>query len=364
MHQTPLDELLRARKIVVVLGTGGVGKTTVAAALGVGLARRRRTLVLTVDPARRLRDALIPPGASGQADNLPDIDILNVADTVRRIVLFLSPDPETAERIIGNRFFRFIDQSLPGIHHYVGIFRVLEALEEGDHDVVVVDTPPMGHAIEFLSAADRIVRVGQLLGAVTGASARRFSLSAGLPRLVIRTLRRFLGRDFAEDLFEFFDLMYRILVRFEEQARRAQELLTSDATALLVVSAPDRDASGDTARLLEDLPEGHRILAEILNRVLPPTEDPPEKGAERLLNAMEGLPGAKLWLPSTRRDLRRNVIRSLSWHRDLYAAQEIQIEATLDRRALGVAVLQLPLSGSGMETPEGLLALYKAAQPC
>ncbi len=366
MHDTPLDELLGTRKIVVVLGTGGVGKTTVAAALGVGLARRRRTLVLTVDPARRLRDAFGSSGVRRKADNLPDIDILDVAETVRRIVLFLSPDPETAERIIGNRFFSYIDRRLPGIQHYAGIFRVLEALEDGNYDVVVVDTPPMGHAIEFLTAADRVLSVGRLLGAVTGSSAKRFSLRVGLPRLVIRTLNGFLGKVFAEDLFEFFDLMHLILVRFDAQARRGRELLTSDATALLVVSAPDRDASGDTARLLGDLPEGHRILAEILNRVLPPTEESPENGTERLLDAMEDLPGAKLWLPSTRRDLRRNLTRSLSWYRDLYAAQQTQIEATLEQcRALHVEhVLQLPLSDSGIETPEGLLALYNAAQPC
>ncbi|MFH1529118.1 MAG: ArsA-related P-loop ATPase [Pseudomonadota bacterium] len=346
----------------MILGTGGVGKTTFAAAIGVGLARHRRTLVITVDPARRLRDAI----DRVRGADLPTIDVLDVHETMERLVRFLAPDEDTATRIIENRFFHFLGRNLPGIHHYSGIFRVLEALDQGGFDVVVVDTPPMGHAIEFLTAADRIVRVGRLLGAVTGSSSRRFSLRSGLPRLVIRTFRRFLGDDFAEDLFEFFDMMHRVLVRFDEQALAGRELLTSDEAALLVVSAPDRDASGDTDRLLEDLPKGHRILAEILNRVLPLLEGDPEEEAQRLLAAMEAMPGARLWLPSKGRDVRRSVVRSLRWYGDLWEAQQQQIEATLQRAAaLGIQkVLRVPVVPEGLESAEGLRALYDAAEPC
>jgi anion-transporting ArsA/GET3 family ATPase len=347
----------------VILGTGGVGKTTFAAAVGVGQARHRRTLVLTVDPARRLRDAL---GTATGMEGSPAIDVLDVHETMQRMVRYLAPDEETATRILENRFFRFIDRRLPGIHHYSGIFRVLEALDEGGFDVVVVDTPPMGHAIEFLTAADRIVRVGRLLGAVAGTGARRFSLRHGLPRLVARTLRRFLGGDFAEDLFEFFDLMHRVLVRFDEKALSGRALLSSDDAALLVVSAPDRDAAGDTERLLEDLPEGHRIQAEILNRVMPAMDEDPEEAAERLLSAMECMPGAKLWLPSSARDLRRSVSRSLRWYQALHSAQQRQIKSTLERAGgLGIpAVLRVPVVAEGLESAEGLRALYDAAKPC
>lgn len=347
----------------MILGTGGVGKTTFAAAVGVGQARHRRTLVLTVDPARRLRDAL---GSATGAEGLPTVDVLDVHETMGRMVRYLSPDEETAHRILENRFFRFIDRRLPGITHYTGVFRVLEALDEGGFDVVVVDTPPMGHAIEFLTAADRIVRVGRLLGAVAGSDERRFSLRFGLPRLVARTLRRFLGGDFAEDLFEFFDLMHRILVRFDEKALAGRALLSSDDAALLVVSAPDRDAVGDTDRLLEDLPEGHRIQAEILNRVLPLAEDEPEVAAQRLLAAMECMPGAKLWLPSKARDILHSVTRSLRWYRALCEAQQSQIDATLERAgALGIPeVLRVPAATEGLESAEGLRALYDAAEPC
>jgi len=347
----------------VILGTGGVGKTTFAAAVGVGQARLRRTLVLTVDPARRLRDAL---DANAVGEGLPAVDVLDVHETMRRMVKYLAPDSDTADRILDNRFFQFIDRRLPGIHHYSGIFRVLEALDKGGFDVVVVDTPPMGHAIEFLTAAERIVRVGRLLGAVAGTDKRRFSLRSGLPRLVIRTLRRFLGGDFAEDLFEFFDLMHRILVRFDEKALAGRELLTSEDAALLVVSAPDRDAAGDTERLLEDLPEGHRIDAEILNRVLPETEDEPDAAAQRLLSAMECMPGARLWLPSKGRDIRRSAVRSLEWYKALRAAQQRQIDATLERAtSLGIpTVLRVPVAADGLESAEGLRALYDAAEPC
>jgi len=347
----------------VVLGTGGVGKTTIAAAIGVGRARSGKTLLLTVDPSRRLRDALTPGDVR---DDLPTVDILDVMETMHRLVRFLSPDEDTAERILDNRFFQFLDRGLPGLHHYAGVFRVLEALDRGGYDVVVVDTPPMGHAIEFLTAADRIVSVGRLLGAVAGSSDRRFSFMRGLPRLAIRTLRRFLGGAFAEDLFEFFDQMHRILVRFDEQALRGRELLSSEEAALLVVSAPDRDSAGDTERLLEDLPEGLGIDAEILNRILPLAEDDPEAGADRLLAAMEAMPGAKLWLPSRSRDVRRSAVRSLRWYAALRETQRRQIEVTLERAAaLGIKqVVRLPAVASGLESPEGLRALYDAAEPC
>ena len=292
--------------------------------------------------------------------------MLDVHETMRRFVRYLAPDEETATRILDNRFFQFLDRRLPGIHHYSGVFRVLEALDQGGFDVVVVDTPPMGHAIEFLTAGDRLVRVGRLLGAVSGGSGRRFSLRAGLPRLVIRTLRRFLGGEFAEDLFEFFDLMHNLLVRFDEQALRGRELLTSDEAALLVVSAPDRDACADTERLLEDLPPGHRIHGEILNRVLPALPGEPEAAADRLLAAMECMPGSKLWLPSKSRDIRRSVVRSLRWYGALRDAQGRQIDLSLERaEALGIErVFRVPVMVEGLESPEGLRALYDAAEPC
>ncbi len=294
------------------------------------------------------------------------MDVLDVHETMRRLVSFLAPDEETATRIVENRFFQFFDRNLPGIHHYSGIFRVLETLDKGGYDVVVVDTPPMGHAIEFLTAGDRIVRVGRLLGAVTGSSRRRFSLRSGLPRLAIRTLRRFLGGDFAEDLFEFFDLMHRVLVRFEEQALKGRRILTSAEAALIVVSAPDRDASGDTERLLEDLPAGHEIFAEVLNRVLPSFEGDPKKDAQALLSAMGRMPGAKLRLPSSGRDVRLSVEKSLRWYMALREAQQRQIDATLERAAeLGIPkVLSVPSSPDGLESAEGLRALYDAAEPC
>jgi anion-transporting ArsA/GET3 family ATPase len=158
-------------RILICCGAGGVGKTTLSAALGVRLARQgRRVAVLTIDPARRLADSLglevlgdepcdIHLEATGGAgEGRLDALVLDVKATFDRLVHRFSPTREAAARILGNRYYHFAATRLAGTHEYMALERLHELVESELYDAVVLDTPPTRHALEFLTAPDRLAR--------------------------------------------------------------------------------------------------------------------------------------------------------------------------------------------------------------
>ncbi len=204
-----LSQALDHARVLVCAGTGGVGKTTISAALALCGARRgRRVLVLTNDPARRLADAL---GLAGLSDTPVEIDreswapskeapssgalfamMLDPKPTFDRLVTRLSHDPQARARILENRMYRQLSEALAGSAEYAAMERVLEAVESSDYDLVVVDTPPSSHALDFLSTPRRLRRFldGRFVAALL-----RPAMSAGRfgARIFGDSLQRMLG---------------------------------------------------------------------------------------------------------------------------------------------------------------------------
>ena len=162
--------LARDRQVLVVLGDGGVGKTTVAAAMAARLALSgRRVLAVTVDPANRLKDALGLSGRPGVEEPVSlaalgpitpggtlSAMVLDTATELDRLVLRVAPTDEARRRIMDNVFYRKAVTRMAGTHEYMAMERLLEALESGRYDLVVLDTPPERHALDFLDAPDRL----------------------------------------------------------------------------------------------------------------------------------------------------------------------------------------------------------------
>lgn len=278
----------RSRSLWVVVGSGGVGKTTLAAGLGLASARSGRdTLVMTFDPSHRLKDALgVGETARDREIRVAsktrgrlDASLLDVQATFDRVVKRYAPDKASAKRILDNRFYANLSGSLAGILEYMAVERLFEVAEQGRYDRIVLDTPPTRQALDFLGAPARItgfLESGALEIAMKPwfdasgrlrAGARLGPLGRGLESL----LDRIVGLDLLRDMSEFFRAFGPLYDGFKERAREVEDLLRASGTTFVLVAGPGRDRIPDTLLFGRKLVEsGHRLGPVVVNRLHPP----------------------------------------------------------------------------------------------
>ncbi len=273
--------------LLVVVGGGGVGKTTLAAALGANSARAgRSTLVVTFDPSHRLKDALgVGRGAAERevtvAFDAPGrlaASLLDGGATFDRLVERYAPDAAARDRILGNRFYRHLAGSLSGVLEYMAVERLFELRVAGEYDQIILDTPPTRAALDFLGAPERIV--GFLdSGALKIAQKDwfredgRFRPAAGwglLGRGVEGVLDRVVGLEFLRDMVEFFQAFGPLYGGFRERAKEVEALLVSPETTFALVAGPGAERVPDALFFARKLVErGHRLGPVVVNRVHP-----------------------------------------------------------------------------------------------
>jgi anion-transporting ArsA/GET3 family ATPase len=285
--------LVRERRIIVCCGSGGVGKTTTAAVVALEGARLgRRTVVVTIDPAKRLADAL---GLAGLSDTPSRIDgewpgelwatMLDTKSTFDALVAKYGATPEQSRRILANRFYRNISGALSGTQEYMAMEKLYELHEETDFDLVVVDTPPTRHALDFLDAPRRLSRfldhrLFRLLMAPSRGIVRAVNVAA---QTFLRTVSKVVGGDVVDDAIAFFQAFEGMEEGFRLRAQRVNELLAAPETAFLLVASPRRDTVAEAHFFADRLAEaGIEVEGLIVNRVHPPfAEGLPEALAER-----------------------------------------------------------------------------------
>jgi len=275
-----MTELMAERSILVCCGPGGVGKTTVAAALAVEAARRgRRTVVVTIDPARRLADAL---GLDSLTNTPRQIEgdwpgelwalMLDPRSTFDALVVKYAPDPAQADTILANRFYRNIAGALSGTQEYMAMEKLFELHGDDRFDLVVVDTPPTRNALDFVDAPRRLTRFLDnrlfrllMLPARTGIRAVNLATQAFL-----RTISRVVGSDVVTDAVTFFQAFEGMEDGFRQRAARVLHLLAEPSTAFVLVASPRRDAVRETEFFAEKLGEtGIAVQALVVNRMHP-----------------------------------------------------------------------------------------------
>ena len=287
---TGLAHALQHAQVIVCAGTGGVGKTTLSASLALRAAcMGRRTLVLTIDPARRLADAL---GIETLSDKPARIDLEPIAKSTRssggslfammldpkptfdRLVDRLTDDEESRQRILDNRMYQQLSEALAGSAEYAAMEQVNEAVESNEYDLVVVDTPPASHALDFLAAPRRLRAFleGRFVGALLkpAMSAGRFGF-----RIVGRSLQRMLGlieriggRGFIDDLSEFLSAVAGIADGFLDRALRVEEILMGESTRFVLVGGARSGREPGTLEFLEELEQlDAKLAAIVLNRI-------------------------------------------------------------------------------------------------
>jgi anion-transporting ArsA/GET3 family ATPase len=277
-------------KVIVCCGSGGVGKTTTAAALAVRAAERgRRTVVLTIDPARRLAQSLglrelgNQPKPVRVAGFEPKGELSAMMLDMRRTfddMVVNTAGPDRAEQILANPFYRTISTSFSGTQEYMAMEKLGQLAATGEWDLIVVDTPPSRSALDFLDAPQRLStvldgRVIRMLSAPAraGGLGIRKLVGAGFG-LFARAVSTIIGGQLLQDASAFVQAFDSMFGGFRERATATYTLLRSPGTAFLVVAAPEPDALREASYFVERLAEEDMPLAGlVVNRTHPVLAD-------------------------------------------------------------------------------------------
>src|SRR3954469_1453042 len=283
----PLDALLASKEMVLVLGSGGVGKTTIAAALALAAAvdQGGRVLVLTVDPAKRLADALGVGALGNVASRVPD-DAFDAAGVKPRGELWAAmldtkagwddlirrhaPDAKVRDSVLGNPLYQNITSRFVHSHDYLAMERLHDLHASGEYDLVVVDTPPSRNALSVLDAPARMREFfgSRLLRWLTVPYRSRLFTVASKP--FYQVADRVLGSGFLRDIADFFVLFQAMEKGFVARAREVEALLGDARTTFLVVSTLETAPAHEAVYLARELlARDYDLGAIVANRVLP-----------------------------------------------------------------------------------------------
>jgi len=301
-----MAELVTERAIIVCCGSGGVGKTTVSAAFALEAARRGRTAcVVTIDPARRLANAL---GVDALANTARRIEgpwpgelwalMLDPKGTFDDLVGKYAASPAQAEGILNNPMYRNLTGALSGTQEYMAMEKLYELSEDGGYDVVVVDTPPTRHALDFLDAPRRLTRflghrLFQLLLTPTRAYLRAVSVAT---QALLRTISKVAGAEIVHDAVAFFQAFEGMEEGFRVRAEHMRRLLARRTTAFVLVTSPRSDTVDEAGWFADKLNEsGLAVEGLVVNRVHPAFEAegelpvaPPGSALEALVRNLRG----------------------------------------------------------------------------
>ena len=281
-----IDALLASKEMVLVCGSGGVGKTTTAAALGLQAATELggRVLVLTVDPARRLADAL-GIGGTGVGNAEVRIDPERLPHTPRGelwmamldtkaswddLVKRHAPDATTRDSILANPLYRNITSRFVHSHEYIAMERLHDLHASGRYVLVIVDTPPSRNALDILDAPARMTEffASRLLRWLTVPYRSRIFNAASKP--FYQVADRILGSNFLHDVADFFVLFQKMESGFVRRARETEAMLADARTTFVVVTTLEAAPSVEARFLLDELNRRRLPLgAVVVNRVLP-----------------------------------------------------------------------------------------------
>lgn len=286
--QRALAELVGAKEMVVVCGSGGVGKTTMAAALGaaVAAADKCRVLVLTVDPARRLATALgmdaignseirVSDSAFTEAGVQPRgelwVAMLDTKAGWDELIRRHAPDARLRDNVLANPLYRNLTSRFVHSHGYIALERLLELHASGRYDLVIVDTPPSRNALDLLDSPGRMREFfsSKLLKWLTVPYRSRLFNFASKPFNQIAD--RVLGSSFLQDIAQFFTLFQKMEPGFVRRATQVEQLLSDQRTTFLVVSTLEPAPAHEAGFLADEVTRRRLPLGAILlNRVLAP----------------------------------------------------------------------------------------------
>lgn len=279
-ESSALAELVESASVIICCGSGGVGKTTTAAVVAMEAARRgRKAAVVTIDPARRLANAMGLEGLSNEPSQVPGdwpgelwALMLDTKSTFDSLVAKHAADGAQAERILSNRFYLNISGALSGTQEYMATEKLYELHHERDFDLVVVDTPPSRYALDFLDAPRRLARfldhrLYRILVAPTRGVMKAATAAA---QAFVRSVTKVVGGEVFDDAITFFTAFEGMERGFKERAQSVKTLLSDQSTAFVLVASPRRDTVEEARFFAAKLAEsGIAVRALVVNRMQP-----------------------------------------------------------------------------------------------
>jgi anion-transporting ArsA/GET3 family ATPase len=342
-----LVDLAERRSVVVCCGPGGVGKTTVSATIALEAARLgRRACVVTVDPARRLADALgvkslpnAPVPVHGEWPGELHALMLDAKGTFDDLVERYARTPEQASAIRANRIYQNLAGALSGTQEYMAMEKLYELTEGDDYDMVVVDTPPTRSALDLLDAPRRLThflenRLFRALLVPTRAYLRALNVAA---RALLRTISKVAGAEIVEDAVTFFQSFQGMEQGFHDRAGAVRTLLADPSTAYVLITSPRPDATEEASYFADRLADtGISPAALIVNRVHP------------------HMGRADITMPSAPRGSSLAAMVDNLDRLESLARREDEVYAELARRVAPSPVGRVPLLGSDVHDLHGL----------
>jgi anion-transporting ArsA/GET3 family ATPase len=276
-----IEDWIGRKEVCVCAGSGGVGKTTTAAAIALGMAARgKKVAVLTIDPARRLANALGLPEL-GNEERRVEADVegelwammLDAKRTFDQLIEWHAPDRATRDAVLGNRIYQELSNAVAGSQEYMAMEMLHELHLEGRYDLLVLDTPPTRNALDFIDAPKK-------LAAFIDSRSLQFFTAPGLLGLKVlgrgtsvafSVMKRATGIDLLQDLSEFFRAFGGMAGGFRERAERVNALLSDSRSAFVLVTSPRRDAIDEAVFFHRRLREADLPFAGVVaNRVHAP----------------------------------------------------------------------------------------------
>lgn len=322
-----VGEVIDRHRLVVCVGTGGVGKTTLAAAMAVGAAvRGRRAMVLTIDPAHQLARALgleaIQPGgervaeevlarAGAAARGTLDAAMLDQKNAWDAMITRHAPSPQVRDTILANPFYKQLSSSFAGATEYAAMEELCRLDESRQYDLIVLDTPPTGGALDFLRAPERLDHllldrdvVGWLARPFQGVGKGAWQAVSATVRMLLRRLERATGSGTLRDISAFFVALEALFGGMQQRTTEARALLHGEQTAFVLVTGPDEQVLAETRALHDEVSRlGAPLRAVVLNRAHPlPAIDVADEEVDRVLQELAGAGadlGAVSWLSRT-----------------------------------------------------------------
>jgi anion-transporting ArsA/GET3 family ATPase len=356
-----LSDLVSGKSVIVCCGSGGTGKTTISAAIGfAGAGKGLKTCVVTIDPARRLADALglenldnmprrIPGDWSGELSAV----MLDAKGTFDDLVARYSESSEQADRILENRLYRNLTSALSGTQEYMAMEKLYELHSEGGFDLVVVDTPPTRHALDFVDAPRHLYsflenRVFRLVVMPARAYMKAMTFAA---HALLRTISRVAGAEIVEDAMTFFRAFEGMEEGFRQRARRVEELLADPGTAFMLVVAPREDSIDEARFFAQRLAESSiPVSALVVNRLFPNFGSDRPVSGDAVHVRRPGHPSrSSLQDPLAYGELRQNLEEFL-----LVARREEQYVAELAEEVAPAPVVRVPFLEEDVHDFEGL----------
>ncbi len=371
-------ELLVGKSICVCAGAGGVGKTTVAAAIAAGMAARgRRVAVVTIDPARRLATSLGIPELGNEA-RLVEPERLEAAGleakgelwammldakrTFDELVERRAPDAATRDAVLSNRIYQELSNAVAGSQEYMAMEKLYELHEEGGYDLLVLDTPPSRNALDFLDAPERLARFidSRSLQFFLAPSRRGLRILGRGTGVLFGVLKRVTGIDLLKDLSDFFQSFGDMAEGFTERASRVNRLLTSRSATFLLVTSPQSESMEEAeffrSRLLDDgMPFGGAVVNRVHDLGLAPSAE--DGDSEARDTAGEHAELERELAGALGDALAAKVFRNFEDYRALARHDRASVEHLRDRLGRGESLILVPYLDEDVHDLAGLAAV-------